>query len=491
MVMIPRYFYSKPSVRSINIIRKNRLLHDLRAKVSSNAVLVYSEVPNKSYIQIRGPDTVGFLNGLITSKLLPTFVKKNLTTIEVNKDLAQSDRANEEAPLFEEKKGNWGLYTAEGIHGPYISRFGLYTAFLNGKGKLVTDSVIYPSPTIIDSNTPKKFSNYPQYLLEFDKDIINRMLTSFESHKLHNKIKFEENQNIKTWDFVLSFPGLSKNDPNPWMSNIYEPLSMMKSTEDSNEFTKSFVSSLFPNTNNSILGLYIERRTDSLVEQDGTTPQFFRIITTNDVENIFDDFNSDAFPFTFEKQKVENDYFRETRLALGLINGTEDIIPDNMMPLELNFDFFPNTVNNDKGCYVGQELTARTYSTGILRKRLIPIKFAEPLTSEIRSILKQSEKLPEIDIESATEDSSTNEPQMAPSPFGNSSTSGTMRSRKKAAGTLIASQEHYGIAMIRTEHFKNLFDTDVPAQLYIKLDTEKIMIDAIRPMWYDHWKTQQ
>ena len=27
-----------------------------------------------------------------------------------------------------------------------------------------------------------------------------------------------------------------------------------------------------------------------------------------------------------------------------------------------------------KGCYIGQELTARTYHTGVIRKRLMPIK---------------------------------------------------------------------------------------------------------------------
>lgn len=487
--MIPRnQFRAINQLKAVNFLINKRFVHELRAKVPENAVLAYSEVQNKSYVQIRGPDSVGFLNGLVTSKLLPTFVKKNLTTIEVNKDNDNKKEVEDQAPLFEEKKGNWGLYTAEGINGPYISRFGQYTAFLNGKGKLVTDSVIYPSPTIINESTPKKFSAYPQYLLEFDKEITGRILRSFESHKLHNRIKFEKIDDVKTWDFAISFPGLSKDDPNPWISNIYEPLGMMKTPESANDFTKSFVSSLFPKTHEKILGFYIERRTESLIEQDGTAPQFFRVITTSDVENLFDDFNSEAFPFSFEKHALQDDYFRETRLAFGFINGTEDIIPDNTMPLELNFDYFPNTVNNDKGCYVGQELTARTYSTGILRKRLISLKFEPPITSELRTLLKQNEKLPEIDIEGAVEEQQQQQ-QSAPSPFGNSTSSPRNR-RKKPAGTLVSFQEHYGIAIIRTEHFKSLFDCKEPAELFINIQDSKFKVIPQRPMWYNQWKTQ-
>ena len=31
------------------------------------------------------------------------------------------------------------------------------------------------------------------------------------------------------------------------------------------------------------------------------------------------------------------------------------------------------TVSFDKGCYVGQELTARTHHTGMVRKRVMPV----------------------------------------------------------------------------------------------------------------------
>lgn len=46
------------------------------------------------------------------------------------------------------------------------------------------------------------------------------------------------------------------------------------------------------------------------------------------------------------------------------------------MPLEYNFVGL-NAISFDKGCYVGQELIARTHHRGVIRKRLLPLAFAD------------------------------------------------------------------------------------------------------------------
>ncbi|RLW11365.1 hypothetical protein DV515_00001250 [Chloebia gouldiae] len=38
-----------------------------------------------------------------------------------------------------------------------------------------------------------------------------------------------------------------------------------------------------------------------------------------------------------------------------------------------------NGISFTKGCYIGQELTARTHHMGVIRKRLLPVSFPEPL----------------------------------------------------------------------------------------------------------------
>jgi len=67
------------------------------------------------------------------------------------------------------------------------------------------------------------------------------------------------------------------------------------------------------------------------------------------------------------------DYDR-LRLSLGLPDGSRDLIPEKSILLESGFDEL-NGVDWDKGCYMGQELTARTKYRGLVKKRLMPVRF--------------------------------------------------------------------------------------------------------------------
>lgn len=66
------------------------------------------------------------------------------------------------------------------------------------------------------------------------------------------------------------------------------------------------------------------------------------------------------------------------RLALGVPEGGVDIEPERSFLLESNFDEL-NGVDFHKGCYVGQELTARTKHRATIRKRLVPVIVSGPL----------------------------------------------------------------------------------------------------------------
>eukprot|EP00038_Savillea_parva_P018785 m.25470 g.25470 ORF g.25470 m.25470 type:complete len:440 (+) comp4240_c0_seq1:81-1400(+) len=65
------------------------------------------------------------------------------------------------------------------------------------------------------------------------------------------------------------------------------------------------------------------------------------------------------------------------RVRLGLAEGAVDVPPKAAFPLECNADLL-NAVSFTKGCYLGQELTARTHHTGVTRKRLVPITLTRP-----------------------------------------------------------------------------------------------------------------
>lgn len=60
------------------------------------------------------------------------------------------------------------------------------------------------------------------------------------------------------------------------------------------------------------------------------------------------------------------------RLAAGLPDGSRDMETDRSVLLEAGFDEL-NGVSWSKGCYMGQELTARTKYRGLVKRRLVPV----------------------------------------------------------------------------------------------------------------------
>ena len=61
------------------------------------------------------------------------------------------------------------------------------------------------------------------------------------------------------------------------------------------------------------------------------------------------------------------------RLSLGLPDGSRDMETEKSVLLEAGFDEL-HGVSWTKGCYMGQELTARTKYRGLLKRRLVPVR---------------------------------------------------------------------------------------------------------------------
>jgi hypothetical protein len=60
------------------------------------------------------------------------------------------------------------------------------------------------------------------------------------------------------------------------------------------------------------------------------------------------------------------------RLALGVPDGTRDLVPEKALLMESGFDEL-NGIDWQKGCYMGQELTARMKYRALVKKRLLPV----------------------------------------------------------------------------------------------------------------------
>jgi len=69
---------------------------------------------------------------------------------------------------------------------------------------------------------------------------------------------------------------------------------------------------------------------------------------------------------------VTLDAYERLRLDCGLPDGSRDLVVEKAILLESNFDEL-HGVDWNKGCYMGQELTARTKYRGLVKTRLLPV----------------------------------------------------------------------------------------------------------------------
>ncbi len=69
--------------------------------------------------------------------------------------------------------------------------------------------------------------------------------------------------------------------------------------------------------------------------------------------------------------------YDEIRAALGVPDGSRDMEVEKALLLENGFEELKG-IDFEKGCYVGQELTARTHYRALIKKRLLPVAIDGP-----------------------------------------------------------------------------------------------------------------
>mgnify|MGYP000358380117 CR=1 FL=1 len=83
------------------------------------------------------------------------------------------------------------------------------------------------------------------------------------------------------------------------------------------------------------------------------------------------------------------------RLVLGVPEGGRDLIPEKAILLESGLDEL-NAISWTKGCYMGQELTARTKYRGLVRKRLFPVRIEGTIPTENVGIFSSGKEVGEM-----------------------------------------------------------------------------------------------
>ena len=79
-----------------------------------------------------------------------------------------------------------------------------------------------------------------------------------------------------------------------------------------------------------------------------------------------------APPFTAIATSGEITEWHALRISAGVPEGPIDLIPERALMLEAGLDRL-GAVDFEKGCYIGQEVTARTHYRGLVKRRLVPL----------------------------------------------------------------------------------------------------------------------
>jgi folate-binding protein YgfZ len=86
---------------------------------------------------------------------------------------------------------------------------------------------------------------------------------------------------------------------------------------------------------------------------------------------------------------ASSDAYTLHRILHGVPEGIHDVPPLQAFPMDSNLDVMGG-LDFRKGCYVGQELTVRTYHTGVIRKRILPVLIHPPDETYVRPSIHSS-----------------------------------------------------------------------------------------------------
>lgn len=370
----------------INHFSSQKPLHDVGPMAS--------QLKTRSVVRFRGPDTIKFLQGLLTNDVR---------------------RFGE--PVGDEKSS---LVTP---NIPASSARSLYTAMLTPQGRFLYDMFLYEPPRADEKLDPSGSRPGPDpdevvLLADVDCSVLDELVETLKKYRLRSKVDIENvGEEFCCWQRFGA--DLHKRQ----LSNV----------EDPEAHSVGWGGAIDPTGNSSSQGnstgwqWHKDPRLDCLgfrgIFPSNTTPPMVEADTQTQEEN-----------------------YLLWRLEKGVAEGSIEIPKGEAIPLEYNLAGL-NAISFDKGCYVGQELIARSHHRGVIRKRLLPLKFLNESGTEV-------------------------EGKVAPS-----SEVTSLKSSKKA-GTVTTALGSRGLGLLRLEEaFKGSGSLVIRGQ-------EDVKVEAIRPEWW-------
>ena len=140
-----------------------------------------------------------------------------------------------------------------------------------------------------------------------------------------------------------------------------------------------------------------------------------------------------------------------------------------------------------KGCYVGQELTVRTYHQGVVRKRILPIYLERLNHQTLMSLLCYFFPVLTIFL-SRISDFSDLPARVDIKPFlilnPGAEKKGT---RLRGTGKLLSTQKEVGLALLRLEHVAGVQKGEIKLELEISTEGDHKTSCTVIPFWPDWW----
>ncbi|KAJ6836863.1 putative transferase, mitochondrial [Iris pallida] len=281
----------------------------------------------RSVIRFRGPDSAKFLQGLLTNDVRP---------------LAGGDGIPPSSSY------------APTPNVPSRSPPPLYAALLTPQGRFLYDLFLYRPPAgdlKLDRTGSRPGSDSPDepltLLADVDAAVLDEILGCFRKYRLRSKVEIDNvSEELCCWQ---RFGGdLSNSDP-----TTQEPEAASVGWGKSDDLAG-----------------------ESAAQGNSLGWQWFKDPRL-DCLGFRGIFPSKAIPPLVEsdKETSEQNYLL-WRVERGIAEGSTEIPKGEAIPLEYNLEGL-NAISFNKGCYVGQELVARTHHRGVIRKRLLPVKFVD------------------------------------------------------------------------------------------------------------------
>ena len=101
------------------------------------------------------------------------------------------------------------------------------------------------------------------------------------------------------------------------------------------------------------------------------------------------------FPSFMDLNECDRSDYELLRITSGVPDSVKDLQSQKTILLEAGFDEL-NAIDWKKGCYMGQELTARTKYRGLIKRRLIPVSVSGALPEPGTLILFKGKEAGEI-----------------------------------------------------------------------------------------------